>query len=322
MNCDIIRDEWLVIVNPNAGHGKGKKDWNKISLLLQKYELPFKFLFTEKKLHAIELVKDSIVAGYRNIIAVGGDGTLNEVVNGAFTQSVCPTRDIVLGMIPVGTGNDWGKMFGIPDEYEETVKIIKENKLFAHDTGVITYNLGKVPEKRYFLNIAGLGFDARVVKRTNIQKDKGKSGKAIYFYNLLKSLIAYKNIKTEVIIDGQKIIDDTFTISIGIGRYSGGGMRQTPNAIPDDGLFDITIIGKMRKAEIIMNLKKLYDGTILDHPKVKGFTCKNIKIDSDPLIYVQGDGESLGHTPVEFNIIPKSIRIVYGEKLFSKSDLK
>jgi YegS/Rv2252/BmrU family lipid kinase len=313
MNSITKKDEWLAIVNPNAGQGKGKKDWAKITLLLNRYELPFIVSYTEKKLHAIELTRDGIAAGYRNIIAIGGDGTMNEVVNGVFTQTICPTQDIVLGMITVGTGNDWGKMFGIPKDYENAVKILKENKVFSHDAGVITYYRGTEQEKRYFLNIAGLGFDALVVKRTNAQKDKGKSGKAIYFYNLLKSLISYRNIKTEVVIDGQKLINDTFTISLGIGRYSGGGMRQTPNAIPDDGLFDITIIKKMSKAEIIMNLKKLYDGTILTHPKIDGYKGKNIKIDSDPLIHVEADGETLGHSPVEFQIIPQSIKVVYGK---------
>jgi YegS/Rv2252/BmrU family lipid kinase len=309
------KDEWLVIVNPNAGQGKGKKDWDKISALLTKFELPCKVYFTEKKLHAIELTKEGIAAGYRKIIAVGGDGTMNEIVNGAFIQTICPTQDIVLGMITVGTGNDWGKMFGIPKDYEEAIRIIKEFKVFIHDTGVIKYYRGTEIEKRYFLNIAGLGFDAVVVKRTNAQKDKGRSGKAVYFYNLLKSLIAYRNTNTEVVIDGQKIMNNTFTISLGIGKYSGGGMRQTPNAIPDDGLFDITIIRKMGKGEIIMNLKKLYDGTILEHPKIKGYTGKNIKIDSDPLIHVEADGESLGHSPVEFQIIPKSIKIVSGKSI-------
>jgi YegS/Rv2252/BmrU family lipid kinase len=308
-------EDWLVIVNPNAGQGKGKKDWNKISSLLNKFELSSKVYFTEKKLHAIELTKEGIAAGFRKIITVGGDGTMNEVVNGAFIQTTCPTEEIILGMITVGTGNDWGKMFGIPSDYEGAVKIIKEYKVFTHDAGVITYYSGTELEKRYFLNIAGLGFDAVVVKRTNAQKDKGRSGKTIYFYNLLMSLLGYKSTRTEVNIDGLKIANDTFTISIGIGIYSGGGMRQTPFAIPDDGLFDITVIGNMSKFEIVRNLSLLYNGKILEHPKIKGYKGKNIKIDSDRLIYVESDGESLGHTPVEFNIIPKSINIVSGKRV-------
>ena len=307
------RPEWLVIVNPNAGRGKGQKDWTTISALLTRYNLVYESRFTQSRRHAVSLAQQGIENGFRKIIVVGGDGTMNEVVNGIFTQTACPTTDIVLSMITVGTGNDWGKMFSIPLDYERAIRVIKEGKIRLQDTGVVYYYHGIRREKRYFLNIAGLGFDAVVVRRTNLQKDKGHSGKAIYLINLLKSLILYRHTATEVEIDGNKIQHDVFTISIGIGRYSGGGMRQTPNAIPDDGLFDITIIKKIRKGDIIMSLKKLYDGSILDHPKISGYTGKDILIDSDPLIHLEADGESLGHSPIEFNIIPRSINIIYSQ---------
>jgi len=306
------RNEWMVIVNPNAGRGKGKKDWSTISALLLKYNLPFDHAFTKAKKHAIELAQQTIENGYRNIIVVGGDGTMNEVVNGVFMQHACETRSITLAMISVGTGNDWGKMFGIPQNYEKAIQIIAENKVRMQDAGMVKYFHGTKQEQRYFINIAGLGFDAVVVQRTNLQKEKGRSGKTIYFMNLLKSLILYRHTYVEVNIDGRKICNDVFTISIGIGRFSGGGMMQTPHAIADDGLFDITIIKKIRKGDIIMSLKKLYDGSILDHPKIEGYKGKAILIDSDPLIHVEADGESLGHSPIEFQLLPRSINIIYG----------
>jgi len=308
-----IKKEWLIIVNPNAGHGKGKKDWTQISSMLNKYGIGYHTEFTLTRRHAIVLAQEGIQDGYRKIIAVGGDGTMNEVVNGIFTQSVCPTFEITLGMITVGTGNDWGKLFGIPVGYEESVKIIHDSKVRLQDAGIVYYYHGTSREARYFINIAGLGFDAVVVKRTNLHKDKGHKSKAIYFLNLIRSLLFYRHTIASVEIDGNKIQDDIFTISIGIGRFSGGGMMQTPNAIPDDGLFDITIIKKIRKADVIMSLKKLYDGSILEHPKISGYMGKDILIDSDPLIHLEADGESLGHSPIEFRIIPKSINIVYGK---------
>jgi YegS/Rv2252/BmrU family lipid kinase len=312
MEQNDLKNDWLIIINPNAGHEKGKKDWVQIAALLTKYGIRFVTRFTVKRRHAIELTQEGIGEGYRKILAVGGDGTMNEVVNGVFNQAYCQTTQITLGMITVGTGNDWGKMFGIPTDYEEAVKIISTGLTRLQDTGIVTYYHGIVKESRYFLNIAGLGFDAVVVKRTNIQKDRGRKGKAIYMINLLRSLLFYRHTVASVAIDGKIIQDDVFTISIGIGRYSGGGMRQTPNAIPDDGLFDITIIRKIRKGDVIMSLKMLYDGTILDHPRISGFTGKEILIDSDPLIHLEADGESLGHSPIEFRMLPKSINIVYG----------
>jgi YegS/Rv2252/BmrU family lipid kinase len=302
----------MVIVNPNAGKGRGKKDWDTIAALLSKYNLPYVHAFTQAKKHAISLAQQTIEDGYRRIIVVGGDGTMNEVVNGVFLQRTCETPMITLAMISVGTGNDWCKMFGIPHHYEKAIQIIAENKVRLQDAGKVKYFHGTMQEQRYFINIAGLGFDAVVVQRTNLQKEKGRSGKAIYFMNILKSLILYRHTYVEVNIDGKKICNDVFTISIGIGRFSGGGMMQTPHAIADDGLFDITIIKKIRKGDILMSLKKLYDGSILEHPKIEGFKGKDILIDSDPLIHVEADGESLGHSPIEFQLLPKSINILYG----------
>lgn len=309
------RNEWLVIVNPNAGNGEGKKSWKKISELLKKEDLPFTAEFTEKRGHAIVLTLDGITAGFRKIITVGGDGTLNEVVNGVFLNKECSTRDISLALIPIGTGNDWSRMFGIPRDYEKAIKIIHDNKLMLHDIGLISFFEGSEKKNRFFINIAGLGFESVVIKRTNTHKEKGCNGKGIYFYNLLMCLLSYKTTRAQIIIDGEKINADIFSINIGNGKYCGGGMRQTPNALPDDGLLDVTIIKGIGKIEIIRNLKILYDGSILSHPKIDGYRCKSLKIVSDSLIYAEADGELLGHTPMEFSVIPASVNIVYGTRL-------
>lgn len=302
----------MVIVNPNAGNGKGKKDWDKISGLLEKADLSFVVEFTERKGHAINLTLDAISSGFRKLITVGGDGTLNEVVNGVFTNKSCPPAEIVLASIPVGTGNDWGRMFGIPLDYEKAIDIIIDNKTLLHDIGTISFYNGDGKNTRYFINIAGLGFESVVVRKTNIQKDKGHGGKLIYFYNLLTSLLSYKNTKAEIIIDEEKIKADIFSLNVGNGRYCGGGMRQTPRAVPTDGLLDVTIINGMGKFEIIRNLKILYNGRILQHPKIDGYKCKNIKVNSKTAMYAEADGESLGQTPAEFGIIPEALKIVYG----------
>lgn len=315
MNQTPDQKEWLAIVNPNAGNGKGLRDWQFIAGFLEKKHLSFTVKFTEAKGHAILLAEEAVKNGCRNIITVGGDGTLNEVVNGVFMSRSCPTTDISLAIIPVGTGNDWGRMFGIPLDYEKAVGIIAAGKRMLHDIGIITYFEGEEKKKRYFINIAGLGFESAVVKRTNFQKDKGHSGKAIYFYNLLMSLLSYKNTRAEIIFDGEKRSASVFSINVGNGKYCGGGMRQTPDAIPDDGLLDVTVINDIGKIEIIRSLKMLYDGTILSHPKIEGFKCRNLKVTSESRILAEADGESLGHTPAEFSIIPLSINIVYSTRV-------
>jgi YegS/Rv2252/BmrU family lipid kinase len=310
-----MKQEWFTIVNPNAGNGKGKKDWDRIASLFEKERISVVHKFTESKGQATLLVREAISDGFRKIISVGGDGTLNEVVNGIFTQNICPTNEVTIGMIPVGTGNDWGRLFGIPLVYEGAVKVISENKIMPHDVGTISYFGPEGAHKHYFMNIAGLGFEAVVVRKTNKQKDKGRSNKAIYFYNILSSLISYHKPEVKITIDGKTTSCRAFSINVGNGRYCGGGMRQTPEALPDDGLLDITVIREMGRIEIIRNLHILYDGSILSHPKVDGFRSTNLKVTSETALYAEADGESLGHTPVEFGIIPGGVNIVYARKI-------
>jgi YegS/Rv2252/BmrU family lipid kinase len=305
------KDKWLVIINPNAGRGKGKKDSSRIQSLLTKAGLDFSVRFTEHKGHAIVHSLSGIAEGFRKIIVVGGDGTLNEVVNGALLNKTCPPNDITIGLIPVGTGNDWGRMFGISLNYGRAIADIAENKSMRHDIGYVKYFEGEEQKERYFINIAGLGFQSVVVKRSNHQKDKGRGGKMIYFYSLLRTLFTYRNARVEISIDDEKITSDIFSINLGNGRYSGGGMSQTPDALPDDGLLDVTIINDIGKIEIIRNLKLLYDGTILSHPKIDGYRCRHLSVRSDSVIYADADGETLGHTPLEFSIIPSCINIIY-----------
>lgn len=309
------KPDWFIIVNPNAGNGKGKKDWKRISGILARENFHFDSRFTGCKGEAITLTREALRKGFRKIISVGGDGTLNEIVNGIFTQDACPSNEVVIAMIPVGTGNDWGRMFGIPLVYEGAVDVIRENKTMPHDVGTISYFSGEGQEKRYFMNIAGLGFEATVVKKTNKQKDKGRSGQAIYLYNLVSSLISYHKPLVNITIDGITTSCKAFSINVGNGRYCGGGMRQTPDALPDDGFLDITVIKEMGRMEVIKNLKLLYDGTILSHPKIDGYRSTNLKVTSEIALYAEADGESLGHTPVEFGIIPGGVNIIYGTRI-------
>ncbi|HLP73070.1 MAG TPA: diacylglycerol kinase family protein [Bacteroidales bacterium] len=306
---------WLVIVNPNAGKCRGRKDWPVISQLLEKENISHTVAFTAKKGDAIHIALNAVKSGCRRIITVGGDGTLNEVVNGLFLNDVCETTDICLGLIPVGTGNDWGRMFGIPLDYAGATRIIKENRTMLHDVGKIIYHEGKQERTRYFINIAGLGFESVVVRRTNRMKERGYGGKLIYFYNLLATLFSYRNTPATLSIDNQKITSDIFSVNIGNGRYCGGGMRQTPDALPDDGLLDITVINSMGKFEIISNLAILYNGKILEHPKIDGYRCRKLQVNSVKLLDVECDGESLGNTPAIFTVLPAAVNIIYSTRL-------
>ena len=314
-NSNKILPEWFVVVNPNAGSRKIKKDWPVIKQLLNEKKLSYFFRFTEGPLHAIEITSDAIKKGYRKFIAVGGDGTMNEVVNAIFTQNEIPPLDFQIGIIPVGTGNDWGRMFKIPGKYEDAINILKQNDLFIQDIGKINYYDGDRPKQRFFVNVAGTGFDALVAKKTNIQKQEGKSSFLSYFYNLLISLFQYKPKIAEVDVDGNKNKYNIFSMSIGICRYNGGGMMQLPNALPDDGLLDATIIKKIGLGTIFWQLKNLYTGTFIKHPKVVTLRGKEIKIKSRKIkFFLEADGETLGHSPFEITILPGALQVIIGDR--------
>ena len=307
--------EWFVIVNPNAGKRKGEKDWLEIAAQLTAAKIEFVSVFTEHRGHAVILTRKYIENGYRNIIVVGGDGTLNEVVNGIFTQAHVPTDRVVLAMIPVGTGNDWCRMFNIPNDYKQAIKLITKRKIFIQDTGTIKYVSSEGSEKtRYFINMAGMGFDALVAKKTNKQKDLGKSNPMSYVVNILSSLFLYTSTKVTILLDNEKITSDIFSMSVGICQYNGGGMKQAPGALPDDGLFDMTLIKPIGKFKIIRNIIKLFDGTFTRLPEVSTYRSSKIIIHSEPRMFMEADGESLGHTPFVFNILHQSLYVVSGLK--------
>lgn len=296
------------IINPHAGNGKGKKDWPLIESCLRKENIDYGFVFSEKKYHTIELTAAAVNQGCKTIIAVGGDGTLNEIANGIMKNK--NSSNVVAGMIPVGSGNDWCRMFGIPAVYSEAIKIIKNKKIFTQDVGFVKCKNSGESIERYFVNMAGLGFDARVVNKTNRQKDKGKSGKLMYLLNLFTSLFSYKVVEAEISVDDKIVKTKLFSMNVGICKYSGGGMMQVPNAIADDGLFDVTVINKIGKFDVMRNVKNLYDGTFIWHPNVDTFRGIKITVTAIPIVSVEVDGESLGHSPLEFSIIPRTLKII------------
>jgi len=314
-----LSDKWLVIVNPNAGVGKGRRDWKEISEILIKEGFDFDAVLTERKYQAIEITSSKIEEGYRKIIVVGGDGTMNEVVNGIFIQKFAQTTDITIGLITVGTGNDWGRMYKIPLKYKKSVKVIKKGKTFIQDVGLAAFFENNEPKQRYFMNIAGMGFDALVAKKTNAMKEKGRGGTLAYLFNLVTGLFQFRNIFLDMHIDGEKVFSgNVFSMCLGICKYNGGGMMQLPGAVPDDGIIDVTVIKKTSKFNVIKNIRNLYDGSFIKLPVVETFTGKQVSIvtKAKKSVFLETDGESLGHSPLGFSIIPRSLKIIINPQAF------
>lgn len=299
--------EWLVVVNPNAGLRKAEKDWPKIAELLNDQKLRFRTVFTHHRGHAIQLTHQFLRSGFRKFIVVGGDGTLNELVNGIFTQDDVDPKETITAIIPVGTGNDWCRYHKIPDEYEEAVRVILRAEFMVQDVGLLKMREGE----RYFINMAGMGYDGLVAKKTNEQKDKGRGGPLSYMVNLVASLFSYKMVDATVVLDGQESSGRLFSLSVGICKYNGGGMMQAPDALPDDGLLDLTIIQRLSKLAVIRNVPKLFDGSFTRLPMVFTGQGKEIEIKVDGL-FIETDGESVGKTPCTISILPQAVRLITG----------
>ena len=306
-------DKWLMIVNPNTGVKKGSKDWPKILGMLKEEGVDFDFRVTENKGHAIRIVSEGISNGFRNICVVGGDGTLNEVLNGIMTCREIAPEEITLAMIPVGTGNDWCRMFNIPFDYLKAIRIMKQKKTFLQDAGKVTYYHKEEQEVRWFMNVAGMGYDALVAKKTNILKERGMGGPLTYMYFVFAGLFQYRFMDAVIDVDGKTAFrGEVFSLNVGICKYNGGGMMQVPFAIPDDGLLDVTLIKKTSKWVVVRYARKLFDGSLVDLPIVATFRGENIRIRSTGKLYLETDGESLGHTPFIFEIVPRCIKVVVG----------
>ena len=308
-----VLDKWLVVVNPNAGSRKGEKDWPMIKEHLIKKNFSFESFFTENRNHAIKLTADKISEGYRKIIVVGGDGTLNEVVNGVYLQDTCKAEEMILAMIPVGTGNDWCRMYNIPKKYSNAIKVIRKGYIFTQDVGFIKYHDTDGEHERYFVNVSGMGYDALVAQKTNRLKDKGKGNTFSYLLNIFTGLFQYKYTPFQIEVDGKEVYNGrVLSMNLGICKYNGGGMKQVPNAIPDDGLLDITIIKAASKFNIIKNVAKLYDGSFIKLRFVITSRGKECRIVSRPQgsVYLEADGESLGHSPLVFTVRQKALSFI------------
>jgi diacylglycerol kinase family enzyme len=144
-------------------------------------------------------------------------------------------------------------------------------------------------------------------------KDRGKSGPFLYFYNIFYSLLRYRSQSAEIDIDGITLDRKIFSLNVGIGKYNGGGMIQVPHAIADDGLYSITLIKKIGKLNVLANIKRLYNGSITSHSRVETYMGKTVQIAGPELLKVETDGETLGHGPMRFQIIPRSVRVISGE---------
>lgn len=298
--------KWFVIINPKAGNGAALKQWPKIETLLKSNHFNFEFAFTNYSGHACEIVLNAANKGFLNIICVGGDGTLHAVVNGLMLQNKVESSAITIGVIPIGTGNDWVKTHNIPHKIEAAILLIKKKKIKVQDIGKIDFMDSNRPSV-YFNNLAGIGFDGLVAKKTEKLKHLGKLS---YLIAACQALLSFKNFDVEIIYKQNKLTTKSLMVLVGLCNYSGGGMQLTDTPDVTDGLFDVSNVINFNTWDFIKNLPKLYNGKVRRAKKVKTFKTDNLLIltnyrSSD--FYIQADGEILEAENVNISILKKAL---------------
>ena len=296
-----------LIVNPTAGAGRTAKKWPYIKALLKNTGLRFEHDITEAPGHAIELAKSAVNKGYKLVVSVGGDGTINEIVNGIYATG--DMKDVELGIIGTGTGSDYIRTIGVSKYYQESCHHLMNPMKKSVDLGLVEFTANGQPAKRIFANFAGLGFDAEVVKATT-RKFKNFGGKPAYLMGLLSTFATYKNRNIHITMNGQTEDRKVCTIVMSNGKYGGGSMLLAPDADPSDGLFDVIIIGDVTKPDLLRSLPRIYKGTHLTHPKVTVRRTDLITISSDEPMAIQADGDLVGEAPARFTVLPSALNIL------------
>jgi len=243
--------------------------------------------------------------GAELLVAVGGDGTVNEVVNG-----LVGAERAELAVIPRGTGGDFVRTFGIPAKLEGAVRIALGEKTRTIDVGRAAYDTWTGPPgEAYFANIASAGMSGAVAKRTNEASSAPLGGKAAYLWSTVAVFAGWRNTEITVTVDGETRSGPMFDVIVANCRYLAGGMKITPEAEPDDGLFDVLLIGDVSKLDLALTMPKIYRGTHLPHPKAELLRGASVVVEAQMPLPVELDGEQPGTTPVRFDVVPQALRL-------------
>lgn len=316
MNISDKKDIWLVVVNVFAASKKAGSVWKKAAVMLEEAGVPYKAMFTGGADNAIAISRKACAMGYRKFLAVGGDGTVHDVLNGISEHVYAPDTtdvsisDITLGVLPVGSGNDWVKSTGVPRDIRSAVEVIAKGHTGLQD--MVRVKVGDTVS--YMANIGGIGLDARVCEIVNRKKEQGRRGKQLYVSALLYCIRHRVPVRARIICDGKEIFNGKYlSLGFGVGKYSGGGMRQTPLAELGDGLLDVTVIPDIPLWIIAKEVPKLFTGTFHKVSVLTLAKCRSISIipecqaDAEP---VEVDGEVIGRGHTTMEVLPEQINVI------------
>lgn len=330
MNMNV--EKWLAVVNVFAASRKAGSIWKKAAVKLEQAGIDYRARFTGGKYNATELSRIAASDGYRRFIAIGGDGTIHDVLNGiaeyvySSEGGEAKLSDFTLAVIPVGSGNDWVRSSGVPRDLAAAVNLIVAGntgrqdvvKVSIYDNSSDDFAKENVVTESYMANIGGIGLDARVCEIVNTKKEQGYRGKKLYVSALLYCIRHRVPVHARVICDGKEVFCGRYlSMAFGVGRYSGGGMRQTSLAVMDDGLLDVTVIPDIPLLTIAKEVPKLFTGTFHKVGVLTQTRCRTMEIlpdngsDAEP---VEVDGEVIGRAPVCMEVLDDQLNIIVGNR--------
>jgi YegS/Rv2252/BmrU family lipid kinase len=304
-----------VIVNPKSQGGRLGTRWPEIAETIGR-AFPYDVVQTESQGDATRLAREALKAGAERIVAIGGDGTMNEVVNGFFEGGKPLAPEASLAMIPFGTGGDFRRTIGVPQDIDGAVAVIKANHKKKIDVGKLelTGHDG-ARQLRMFINIASFGVSGHLDRMIN---ESGKKlGRMGYFVTGFRATLSYKNQRVQLIFDGNvkdRVEVTAYNVAVANGKYFGGGMKIAPDAELDDGAFDVTVVGDLSIPQLLFGFaRKVYSGA---HLKTEGISVRRAKVveaeavDPNEHVEFDVDGEHLGRLPARFELIPGALWLV------------
>ncbi|MGE5403650.1 MAG: diacylglycerol/lipid kinase family protein [Candidatus Saccharibacteria bacterium] len=301
----------MVVVNPCSANGKTGKHWTDLNKALDEAGVNYDFTFTGGPKEATAITRKALKEGHDTIVSIGGDGTLNEVINGFFEDGQLINPEARLGVISCGTGGDFVKTAGIPKEHTKAAEILARGQSKPIDIGRVIYtNHQGQQESMYYINVVGLGIDGEIVERVN-RTTKAFGGFLSFFWGTITTLASYQNRRVTIEIDGMvRYQGPILFAAVANGQWFGGGMHVAPNARLDSGQFEVVIIKGHSKLRTIGNMPKLYKGTHVEIPEVICLRGNNVRAFSEERVLLDIDGEQPGRLNVELVLVPNALRLI------------
>jgi YegS/Rv2252/BmrU family lipid kinase len=294
----------VFLVNPASAGGSTGRRWPEIAHRAAARGLVGDALISQEPGDLARLAEEAVRDGARLAVVVGGDGSVNEVVNG-----IAEAESVELAVIPRGTGWDFVRTFDIPRDLDGAIDVALEGDLREIDLGVASFRTWAGEDARaYFANVASGGISGAIAKRAN-ESSKALGGRISYYWSTFAVFFGWQTGEVTVAVDGDVRHGRMIDVMIANGRFLGGGMMMCPEAEPDDGLFDVLLIGDVTKRDLLFVLPKTYKGKHLPHPRLEALRGQVVTLDAPEPLPIELDGEQPGTTPARFEVIPKALRL-------------